>query len=146
MISARTKAALAAAKERGVTLGNPRLAEARIKAEIGKAAAADAFAKSVAPVIRAIQGSGITSLRGVARELVARKVPTTRGGQWTPVQVGDLLSVHQRQPEFAARFCLAGKGDQKEQVARTSPGALVDEIKSTLDPVARASEQRKAGG
>jgi hypothetical protein len=32
---------------------------------------------------------------------------------------------------------LAGKGDQKEQVARTSPGALVDEIKSTLDPVAR---------
>ena len=50
MISARTKAALAAAKERGVSLGNPRLAEARIKAEMGKTAAADAFAESVAPV------------------------------------------------------------------------------------------------
>ena len=54
-------------------------------------AAADAFAKSVAPVIHAIQGSGITSLRGLARELVARKVAAARGGHWTPVQVGDLL-------------------------------------------------------
>lgn len=91
MISARTKAALAAAKERGVALGNPKLAEARVKAEIGKAAAANAFAKGVEPVIRAIQHGGTTTLRGVARELVARKVPTARGGRWTPVQVGDLL-------------------------------------------------------
>jgi DNA invertase Pin-like site-specific DNA recombinase len=91
MISARTKAALAAAKERGVVLGNPRLAEARIKAEIGKVVAADTFARNVEPVIRAIQAGGVTTLRGVARELVSRKVPTARGGQWTPVQVGDLL-------------------------------------------------------
>ena len=79
MISARTKAARAAAKQQGAVLGNPRLAEARVKAEIGRRAAADAFAKCVAPVIRAIQASGVTSLRGVARELVARKVPTARG-------------------------------------------------------------------
>lgn len=91
MISARTKAALAAAKKRGVVLGNPKLADARVKAEAGKTVAADTFAKSVEPVIRAIQHSGVTTLRGVARELLARKVNTRRGGIWTPVQVADLL-------------------------------------------------------
>jgi DNA invertase Pin-like site-specific DNA recombinase len=91
MISARTKAALAAAKERGVKLGNPALAEARIKAEESRVAGADEFARSIEPVIRAIQGQGVTTLRGIARELVARKVETRRGGAWTPVQVGDLL-------------------------------------------------------
>lgn len=91
MISQRTRAALAAAKERGVQLGNPRLDEARVKAEASRVAGADEFAASVEPVIRAIQASGVTTLRGIARELVARKVETRRGGQWTPVQVGDLL-------------------------------------------------------
>ena len=91
MISARTKAALAAAKANGKVLGNPKLAEARVKAEESRVAGADEFAKSVAPVIRAIQGEGVTTLRGIARELVARKVETRRGGTWTPVQVTDLL-------------------------------------------------------
>jgi uracil DNA glycosylase len=76
MISARTKAALAAAKERGVKLGNPSLAVARVKAEESRAAGADEFARTVAPVIRAIQGEGVTTLRGIARALVARKVET----------------------------------------------------------------------
>jgi DNA invertase Pin-like site-specific DNA recombinase len=91
LISQRTKAALAAAKERGVALGNPNLAEARAKAEAGRIAAADDFAEKIGPVIRKIQGEGVTSLRGIARELHARKVETRRGGQWTPVQVGDLI-------------------------------------------------------
>jgi DNA invertase Pin-like site-specific DNA recombinase len=91
MISARTKAALAAAKERGVKLGNPSLAEARVKAEAARTASADEFATDIAPVIRDIQSNGATTLRSIARELVARKVETRRGGTWTPVQVGDLL-------------------------------------------------------
>jgi DNA invertase Pin-like site-specific DNA recombinase len=91
MISARTKAALAAAKERGVKLGNPALADARVKAEESRVAGADEFARTIAPVIRDIQKTGVTSLRGIARELVARRVETRRGGTWTPVQVGDLL-------------------------------------------------------
>jgi DNA invertase Pin-like site-specific DNA recombinase len=91
MISAGTKAALAAAKERGVTPGNARLAEARVKAVESKAAVADAYAASVEPVLKATKGSGVTTLRGIARELVARKIQTRRGGQWTPVQVSDLL-------------------------------------------------------
>ena len=91
MISARTRAALAAAKERGVVLGNPNLAEARVMAEASRVAAADEFAAKIEPVIRAIQASGVTGLRAIARELVARKVETRRGGTWTPVQVNDLL-------------------------------------------------------
>jgi DNA invertase Pin-like site-specific DNA recombinase len=91
LISARTKAALAAAKERGVILGNPNLADARIGAEIGKSLAADNFARTVAPMIIAIQQSGIVTSRGIARELTARNVATARGGQWTPVQIGALL-------------------------------------------------------
>ena len=91
MISARTKAALAVAKAKGTVLGNPKLAEARVKAEESRAAGADEFARTVAPVIRAIQAQGVASLRGIARELVARKIETRRGGAWTPVQVNDLL-------------------------------------------------------
>lgn len=91
MISARTKAALAAAKAKGTVLGNPRLAEARVKAEAVRSAGADEFAKGIAPVIRDIQAKGATTLRGIARELVARKVETRRGRTWTPVQVTDLL-------------------------------------------------------
>lgn len=91
MISARTKAALAAAKGRGVRLGNPSLAEARVRAEESRSAGADEFARAIAPVLRTIQAQGITSLRGIARELVARKVEARRGGAWTPVQVSELL-------------------------------------------------------
>lgn len=97
MISSRTKVALAAAKERGVRLGNPDIALAREKALVGLVDAADRYAKSLEPTLRAIQAVGVTSLRGIARELKARKVETRRGGQWTPVQVGDLmrrLSMH----------------------------------------------------
>ena len=92
MISSRTKAALAAAKERGITLGNPNLARARIQAEVGKSKAAQAFAKKVAPVIASIQKNGVFGLRGIASELTSRNVPTARGGLWTAVQVGDVLN------------------------------------------------------
>ena len=96
MISSRTKAALTAAKERGAVLGNPKIAEARVKATEARVAGADQFARNIEPVIHAIQARGVMTLRGIARELVARKVETRRGGAWTPVQVGDLLKRLQR--------------------------------------------------
>jgi hypothetical protein len=40
---------------------------------------------------REIQNSGVTSLRGVARALTARGIRTARGGDWTAVQVSDIL-------------------------------------------------------
>jgi Recombinase len=73
------------------TLGNPRLAEARDKANTASVAAADAFAANVRPIIREIQASGVQSFRGIARALTARGIKTARGGTWTPVQVSDIL-------------------------------------------------------
>jgi hypothetical protein len=81
----------AAKKAQGVKLGNPALAEARVKAEEARVAGADEFAQSVVPVIRDIQAKGVKGLRGIVRELVDRKIETRRGGAWTPVQVPDLL-------------------------------------------------------
>jgi DNA invertase Pin-like site-specific DNA recombinase len=92
MISQRTKDALAAAKARGVTLGNPRLAEARDKANAATIAAADAFAANVRPIIEQIRASGVQSLRGIARALAARGIKTARGGQWNAAQVADIIN------------------------------------------------------
>src|SRR6516162_1518825 len=63
MIAQRTKDALQAAKARGVVLGNPRLADVRSRAVASVKADADRFAKNVAPIIREIQSSGVTSHR-----------------------------------------------------------------------------------
>jgi hypothetical protein len=52
---------------------------------------ADRYSANLLPVIRDIQRSGIKLLRGVARALVARGIPTARGGAWTPVQVSAIL-------------------------------------------------------
>src|SRR5271169_5295211 len=59
LISTRTKAALAAKKAAGAKLGNPRAAEAAIKAHAANRAAADQFAGNVLPVVREIQAVGI---------------------------------------------------------------------------------------
>jgi hypothetical protein len=68
-----------------VKLGNPRLAEARARITGARIAA------NVRPIIREIQKSGVSSLRGVAKALSARGVKTARGGEWTAVQVSDIL-------------------------------------------------------
>jgi len=91
IISARTSAALKAAKARGKRLGNPKLSEARRRASIAKKESADRYSANVLPVIREIQASGVKSFRGVARALAARGIPTARGGEWTPVQVSAIL-------------------------------------------------------
>lgn len=91
MISARTKDALAAAKARGVKLGNPAIAEAREKSIEARKQIVAAFDAKVLPVVRDLQKRGFTSARAIARELAARGVSTQRGGEWTAVQVGELL-------------------------------------------------------
>ena len=91
LIAQRTREALQAAKARGKKLGNPKLGVARKLAVAGNRAAAARYAANALPIIREIQASGITSLRGVARALAARGIPTARGGTWTPVQVGAIL-------------------------------------------------------
>ena len=96
-ISKRTKAALAAAKERGTVLGGRRMSAERF-AEIGSAARQTFSARAakgraqVLPVIAEIQGQGINTLRAIAAELNAREVDAPRGGQWSAVQVQRVLS------------------------------------------------------
>ena len=78
LISARTKAALAAAKARGTRLGNPRLAEARAQSNRATRDAADRHAALVLPHILPLRERGM-SLRQIAAELTARRVPTPQG-------------------------------------------------------------------
>jgi DNA invertase Pin-like site-specific DNA recombinase len=91
-ISARTKAALAAAKARGTRLGGfkgylPSAAD-RAAACAAKARRAREAAASVLPVIRDIQAAGIVTLGGIARELGRRGILTPGGAaSWQAVQV-----------------------------------------------------------
>jgi DNA invertase Pin-like site-specific DNA recombinase len=98
-ISRRTKEALAAAKARGVKLGNPNGAAALRRAGKGgealrKAVAQNAnrFAWDLAPVIDAIRTEGYVSLRAIAEELNVRGMRTRRGGQWQVSNVRGLLA------------------------------------------------------
>ena len=92
LASVRTRAALAAAKARGVRLGNPALqpgstgqarAAAAVKAEQARRRAAD-----LAPILAEIRAAGLTTYGGISRALAARGVPTLSGrGRWDPATV-----------------------------------------------------------
>jgi DNA invertase Pin-like site-specific DNA recombinase len=92
MIGARTKAALAAAKARGVKLGGPKLAQARKMALETIGAAADSHAANVLPIIREIRKAGATTLREIAEALNARGVQTARGGHWYAMTMRNVLA------------------------------------------------------
>jgi DNA invertase Pin-like site-specific DNA recombinase len=84
-ISERTKAALAAAKRRGVKLGGDRGARltARQRA-LGIAVRqdrADARAADLAPVVKELQAAGSVSLRAIAAGLDERGISAARGVQ-----------------------------------------------------------------
>jgi DNA invertase Pin-like site-specific DNA recombinase len=91
LISTRTRQALAAARARGVPLGNPRLHLARQSAVETVTVSADKFAANVLPVIREAQKAGATTLRDIAAALNARGIATARGGQWHATSVSNIL-------------------------------------------------------
>src|SRR6266436_10200470 len=91
LISTRTRQALAAAKARGVALGNPRLHVARRSAVESVKADADRYAANVLPIIREARKAGATTLRQIAEALNARGVATARGGQWHAKSVSNIL-------------------------------------------------------
>jgi DNA invertase Pin-like site-specific DNA recombinase len=88
LISERTKAALKAVKDRGVTLGGFRgYIPDPSTAAAAKASAANGRASCLAPIIADIRTAGATSLRQIADALNARGIPTPRGSTWRAVQV-----------------------------------------------------------
>jgi DNA invertase Pin-like site-specific DNA recombinase len=95
MISARTKAALAAAKRRGVKLGGDRGARLTAKARAAGRAAVQERARNramdLAPTIKELLAAGCESLRAIASGLEERGIPAARGGKWSAVQVARLL-------------------------------------------------------
>jgi DNA invertase Pin-like site-specific DNA recombinase len=97
-ISARTVAALAAARARGTVLGNPDNLSAaaaergRLLGNAAKSAKAEARLADLEPEMRAIQATGIDTLAGIAAALNERGVPAARGGLWTATQVGRVLA------------------------------------------------------
>jgi DNA invertase Pin-like site-specific DNA recombinase len=94
-ISARTKAALAAAKARGTVLGGFRGYKPsetdRAKSIEARQAKAKAKGSLLAPTIAELRGAGVTSLSGIARALNERRITTDRGSQWHPQSVARLL-------------------------------------------------------
>jgi DNA invertase Pin-like site-specific DNA recombinase len=98
LIGERTKAALAAAKARGVKLGNPNGARALRGKQVGNkeaVASIKAKAQERAETLRAIvadvRGAGITSVRRIADALNESAILTPRGGPWHATSVVRLL-------------------------------------------------------
>lgn len=96
MISARTKAALAAAKARGMRLGCPNGAahlhgRGNAEALAGKRARANGFAEGLKVMVDGLRAEGFASYAALAAELNRREVKAPRGGEWFPQSVKRLL-------------------------------------------------------
>ena len=85
-ISQRTKAALAAAKARGVKLGK----NGKVLAEKNKRDA-QAFAETMRPIIEEIKAEGHTTVRAICAELNSRRIPSREGGRWHISSVSSVL-------------------------------------------------------
>lgn len=84
LISTRTKQALAAAKARGVQLGNRKLAESNRREAVE-------IAQILKPHIDALKSQGKTSLYAIAKGLNELGLKTARGKAWQHMQVQRVL-------------------------------------------------------
>lgn len=101
LTSERTKAALAAAKARGVKLGGdrgyrppapPDAIQGAAAAATARRRVADHGAHAVLPVIDELRQAGVSSLAGLAAGLNARGVRSPRGSEWTATGVRRVLA------------------------------------------------------
>ena len=86
MIRARTKAALQAAKARGVELGK----NGKVLAELNKQEAAN-FAKTIIPHIEDAKANGCQSLRQICKYLNNMNIKTQTQGLWHPTSIKRIL-------------------------------------------------------
>jgi DNA invertase Pin-like site-specific DNA recombinase len=98
MISARTKAALQAAKVRGVVLGRPNLTKSisRLGAAVSgrnRSVRARRRADDLRPFVDELTANGITRPTDITKEFNNRGIPTVRGGRWSIGQVQRLLKI-----------------------------------------------------
>jgi len=100
MISARTKAALQAAKARGVVLGGQRGSLERMVGMAAKGTRVSATVRQqsaakrrddLLPVIENLRSNGARSLRAIADGLNRAGLTTTKGGEWSATQVSRLI-------------------------------------------------------
>jgi len=91
VISERTKAALAAAKRRGVKLGSPNPAKGGSVTGAQRANATAQVAPQAMPIINALRKAG-QSLRAIASALNEEQIPTAMGGQWHASSVRNLIN------------------------------------------------------
>lgn len=91
LISERTKAGLAAARRRGVKLGNPRLqagtASYAATARQAQADKADARAEQLRMIVSDATAAGKRTLQEIADHLNVLGIPTARGGKWSAMTV-----------------------------------------------------------
>lgn len=105
-ISERTKAALAAAKARGVKLGNPngaahlrdRSRDAAIAGVHKRKKQAEAYARQIADIVQELRIAKINGMGNLARELNRRGFVAPRGGYWSAGQLRRTLSLAEPLP------------------------------------------------
>lgn len=96
LISERTKAGLQRARAEGKKLGNPNLNLTNESYRRG----AQAFAESLRPVLNGLQAQGY-SQRRIVEQLNKNGVKARHGGQWSLVQLQNVLKRLQAQPTTA---------------------------------------------
>lgn len=92
-ISERTRLRLAAAKSKGVKLGNPNPAKALAAMMVANKTAKVEFAAKVAPIIQEIKSAGVRTLQGICDCLNRRGISTRNGKNWYPATIRNILKV-----------------------------------------------------
>jgi DNA invertase Pin-like site-specific DNA recombinase len=113
LISARTKAALAAKKAAGFKLGNPRdMTQVAVAGREALRLEADRFAGEMLPLIESLRAAGMTTLRQISGELNRRGVRTQPRNS-------------ARRPEVTKRPDFTHKDKARTQAALRAAGAAL---------------------
>ena len=91
VISQRTKASLAAAKARGVKLGNPTIRALSERGVARNKINADMFAREIMAKIEIFRANGYTTYARMAAVLDASGIKTQRGKSWTAAGVRNIV-------------------------------------------------------